>query len=170
MSEYIKCFACGAESLAIEGECHPYMLASPGCWEMFTEIMAREFSDIRYWEGHQYTVDAYACQHIGIQEDKRAVNSVHIHLAALYGIFEEGISLHEAPVLRAQFSQYYKGKDLLQWLDPPQSFGEYTVFELWDNDDPELHFSIAENWARSVWLSWSHQHERIADLVAIARL
>ncbi|MEM8970201.1 MAG: DUF5946 family protein, partial [Bacteroidota bacterium] len=100
MSDYINCFGCGAESLNIEGECHKYMLASPGCWMMFTEIMEREYSDLRYWKGHQFTVDAYACQHVGKKEDKRAVNSVNIHLASLYGVFEQGLSISETPTLR----------------------------------------------------------------------
>ncbi len=169
MTDYINCFGCGAQSLNMEGECHSYMLASPGCWEMFTEIMGREFSDMRYAKGHQFTVDAYACQHIGKQEDKRALNSVNIHLAALYDIFEGGVELSEATKLRSQFSQFYKGKNLLKWLDPPESFGHLTVFELWNNEDPDLHFELAKNWARSVWQSWSHQHQHIAALVQFTR-
>ena len=165
MSDYINCFGCGAESLNIEGECHKFMLASPGCWMMFTEIMEREYSDLRYWKGHQFTVDAYACQHVGKKEDKRAVNSVNIHLASLYGVFEQELSISEMPTLRSQFSQYYKGKGILEWLEPPQSFGELTVFELWDNEDADLHYEIAERWAKSVWSSWSHQHKTIAKLV-----
>lgn len=141
------------------------MLASPGCWMMFTEIMEREYSDLRYWKGHQFTVDAYACQHVGKKEDKRAVNSVNIHLASLYGVFEQELSISEMPTLRSQFSQYYKGKGILEWLEPPQSFGELTVFELWDNEDADLHYEIAERWAKSVWSSWSHQHKTIAKLV-----
>ena len=97
------------------------------------------------------------------------MNSVNIHLAALYGIFEEGLSLAEAPKLRGQFSQYYKGKGILEWLEPPESFGERTVFELWENEEVDLHYEIAERWARSVWTSWAHQHERIAALVDQAR-
>ena len=168
-SDYINCFACGSRSLNIEGECHQYMLASPGCWMMFTEVMEREFSDLRYWRGHQFTVDAYACQHVGRKEDKRALNSVNIHLAALYGIFEEGLSLSEVPKLRNQFSQFYKGKDMLEWLEPPETFGPLTVFELWDNENADLHYEIAERWARSVWSAWAQQYERIAALVDRAR-
>lgn len=66
---------------------------------MFCEIMEREYSDLRYWKGHRFSVDAYACQHIGKNEDKRAMRSVNIHLASLYGIFEEGISLSDASKL-----------------------------------------------------------------------
>ena len=145
------------------------MLASPGCWEMFNEIMEKEFSDRRYWKGHQFTVDAYACQHVGNKDDKRAVNSVNIHLAALYGIFEEGLILSEATKLRSQFSQYYKGKELLTWLQPPENFGPLTIFEVWNNEDPDLHFEISKNWARSVWQTWSHQHQQIASLVQQSR-
>lgn len=169
MSEYTPCFGCGAPSLNLEGESHAYMLSSPGCWAMFCEIMNREFSDLRYWKGHQFTVDAYAVQHVGLKKDKRAVSSVHIHLAALYGIFEEGLTLNETPNLRAQFSQYYKGKNLLQWLAPPASFGQLTVYELWDNEDPDAHYEIAEKWARSTWEAWAHQHHRIAELIHRAR-
>jgi hypothetical protein len=166
MTEYIPCFACGAKSLNIDGECHEYMLSSPGCWAMFGEIMAREFSGEKekYWKAHQFTVDAYALQHIGRKKDKRALNSVNIHLASLYVIFEEGVSFESAPEVRKQFSQYYKGKNLLEWLEPPTSFGKLTVFEPWNNENPDLHFEITEQWAKSVWESWSHQHNKIAQL------
>lgn len=167
--EYIPCFACGAKTLNIEGESHPYMLSSPGCWAMFCEIMAKEFSDKEYWRAHQFTVDAYALQHIGKKEDKRAVNSVNIHLASLYAIFGEGRSFEEAPQYRKQFSQYYKGKALLEWLDPPESFGDLTIFEPWNNENRDLHFEITERWAKSVWDTWSHQHDKIAQLVYQAR-
>ena len=169
MIEYVDCFGCGAKSLNIEGDCHKYMLASPGCWAMFTEIMEREFSDLRYWKGHQFTVDAYACQHVGLKEDKRAVNSVNIHLASLYGIFEEGVPISETPKLRSQFSQHYKGRDILKRLEPPKSFGKLSIYELWNNEDANLHYELAENWARSVWNAWSHQHKMIAELIRLSR-
>lgn len=165
MEEYIPCFACGAKSMNIEGECHKYMLSSPGCWEMFNEVLEREYSDIRYWRGHQFTVDAYACQHVGKKEDKRAVNSVNIHLASLYMMFEMDIRKDEAPIVRSKFSQFYKGKNILAWLEPPSTFGQPTIFEIWDNEKVEFHYELVEAWARSVWESWVHQHKTIANLV-----
>lgn len=164
MQEYIPCFACGAKSLNIEGEVHEYMLASPGCWEMFNEVLAREYSDLRYWRAHHFTVDAYACQHVGKKEDRRALNSVNIHLVSLHGIFKKGLSQSEAPKLKEKFSQFHKGKNTLEWLEPP-SFGPLTIFELWDNDDVNLHYELAENWARSVWEAWRPQHEKIDELI-----
>lgn len=165
MRGYISCFACGSNAFNIEGKSHPYMLASPGCWTMFGDIMNQEFSDLRYWKGHQFTVDAYAISHVGNKADQRAINSVHIHLAALYGVFEQGLAMTEVSKLRGRFSTYYKGKAVLEWLEPPPSFGPITIFDLWDNDQPELHYAIARNWAKSVWEAWSHQHDKVADLV-----
>ena len=164
MNEYISCFACGAKCLNIPGESHKYMLAAPGCWAMFCEIMAKEFSDVTYWKAHQFTVDAYAAQHVGKKEDKRAVNSVNIHLASLYAIFEEGMPTYEAPELRKQFSQHFKGTGVLKWLEPPNSLGEMTVYDPWNNEKSTAHFDITKNWAKSVWDAWSHQHEKIAEL------
>lgn len=165
MRDFISCFACGAKSLNIEGECHKYMLAAPGCWIMFNEVLAKEYSDFRYSKAHQFTVDAYACQHIGIKEDKSAVNSVNIHLASLYLMCEEGMDWNGAPQFRQAFSQYYKNNNILEWLTPPKSFGEYTIYDIWENKDPNAHFNLSQKWAKAVWDAWKHQHQRIRHLV-----
>ena len=164
-TDYIPCFSCGARCLNLEGDCHAYMLASPGCWAMFCEIMEREYTHVNYAKAHQFTVDAYAAQHVGMREDQRAVNSLHIHLASLHALFALGLPLHEAPTLRTQFSAYFKKKPPLSWLSPPANFGEYTVYELWENEDDQLHYDLSRRWAQSVWEAWSHQHEKIASLL-----
>lgn len=79
MEEFVACFACGAKSLNLEGEYHKYMLSSPGCWAMFCDIMAKEFSDEQYWKAHQFTVDAYALQHVGKKEEKSAQSRVEFY-------------------------------------------------------------------------------------------
>lgn len=165
MNKHDTCFACGARILAKEGETHKYMLSAPGCWDMFNEVLAREYSELMYWKGHQFTVDAYACQHVGISTDKRAMRSVHIHLASLYCMFELGLSDYEAPQMRAKFSAFHKQKNLLSWLEPPDSFGPLTIHDLWYNQDTKLHYQLAKEWAQSVWDAWSHQHNKIGSLV-----
>lgn len=164
MRDYVNCLGCGAKSLNLVGETHKYMLSSPGCWAMFGEISAKEYSDIRFARAHQFSVEAYACQHVGKPDDPRAVNSVNIHLASLFMIFEKNLSLAEVPAIRNSFSQYYKGKGILQWLKPPESFGPITVYDVWDNEDPLRHYELSKNWAKSTWLAWSHQHSKIAFL------
>jgi hypothetical protein len=48
----IRCVGCGALVPDIDGPTHRYMAASPGCWALFGEVVAREFSDFRYARVH----------------------------------------------------------------------------------------------------------------------
>jgi hypothetical protein len=165
MNEYVTCFACGAKCLNVEFETHAYMLSAPGCWEMYTEVLAREYSDLLYWKAHQFTVDAYACQHVGEENDRRAINSVYIHLVSLYVLFELGQEDTLAPKLRAKAAQFIKAQTKLERLTPPESPGELTIYEVWNNDDGQQHYEIAKNWARSVWEAWGIHHGKIEEIV-----
>ena len=165
MEEFINCFACGAKTLNVPGESHPYMLSSPGCWIMYGEVLEREYSDVRYSRAHHFTVDAFAIQHPGNQSDIRAVNSVNIHLASLYMIFERGLNVSEAAVFKNNYAQHHKGNDIFEWLHPPESSSELTIFDIWNNEKPELHAGLSEKWARSVWHQWAPHHKHVEQLV-----
>jgi hypothetical protein len=83
MSE--RCFACSGSFEAVEGPTHQYMLSSPGCWNAYGTLLAREYeSPMLFGAVHRLTVDAYALQHPGNPSDRRARKSVWIHYAALY--------------------------------------------------------------------------------------
>jgi len=105
MSDYIECFACHVKSPDIEGKTHPYMLSSPGCWAMYCEVLEREYSDVRHRKAHHYTVDACAARPIGSKDDKRAKNSVNLHLASLHAIFENGLRPAEAATFKQKPSR-----------------------------------------------------------------
>lgn len=168
MNEYIHCFACGARSLNIEGETHPYMLSAPGCYAMFLEVAEKEYSDLLYARAHHYTVDCYACQHPGKPDDRRAVNSVAIHLVSLYMVLEKGVPLAEAARVKMEFSQYNKANRIVTHLEPPSSLGNITIFDVWDADDRAGHFASCEEWAWSVWRAWEAHHETIRKWAEVA--
>jgi len=63
MGNKIPCEGCGISLADSEGPIHSYMLSSPACWKLYTEVLAREYSDEIYWKVHRLTVDAYAIQH-----------------------------------------------------------------------------------------------------------
>jgi len=161
MDDYINCFSCGAKSLNFEGECHEYMLASPGCYEMFNEVLAREYSDLAYARAHHYTVDAYAVHHPGKADNPKAVRSTGIHLVSLYFLFEKQMKLTQAAELKTAFAAYNKTLELVIPLQKPERFNEVTVFDVWDNERPGKHFEICEHWARSAWNTWAEEHARI---------
>ncbi len=79
------CFSCGAIVSDLEGLIHPYMLSSPGCWKIYGEILAKEYAPETYDpDPHRITVDTYAVTHPGVKEERRAIQSVTIHLIRLY--------------------------------------------------------------------------------------
>ena len=80
----VRCPGCGALVPDVPGLPHPYIGASAGCWEIFGQILAKEYGDYGYpITTHQLTVDAYAVQHPG-QPERRSIQSVNSHLISLY--------------------------------------------------------------------------------------
>lgn len=166
MEEYIKCFSCGAKSLNFEGECHDYMLASPGCYEMFNEVLNKEYSDFRYSKAHHYTVDSYAVQHPGEISNQKAVNSVGIHLVSLYCLCEKKYGIEKSAQIKMEFAQFNKEKKVIQPMEHPEIFKGRTIFDIWDNENPNEHFDLCKQWALDTWESWSNQHENIEEWAA----
>ena len=161
MEEYIKCFSCGAKSLNISGQTHEYMLSAPGCYEMFNEVMDREYSDLQYARAHHYTVDAYACQHPGELTNPKAVNSTGIHLVSLHMLFEKQMDITLAARLKMEFAQFNKETQLIKQLQHPKTFGELTIYEIWNNEDGSKHFELCKQWAFLTWQAWSAHHTTI---------
>lgn len=41
-----KCFSCGGLYPNVDGPVHKYMDSSPGCWAIYGEVLAKEYSDL----------------------------------------------------------------------------------------------------------------------------
>ncbi|MEM6735706.1 MAG: DUF5946 family protein [Bacteroidota bacterium] len=161
MEEYIPCFSCGAKSLNFEGDGHEYMLASAGCYEMFNEVLEKEYSDFRYSKAHHYTVDSYAVQHPGEPLNQKAINSVGIHLVSLYFLLEEQYDLAKSAKIKMEFAQFNKTKGIIHAIKRPEKFDGITIFEIWDNENPDEHFDLCKQWALDSWTSWKNHHATI---------
>lgn len=94
-AELEPCRGCGALVPCGDGPTHRYIGASPGCWAVFGEVLAREYSDRRYWPVYQLTVDAYAVQHPG-EPSRQTIQSAAIHLISLYSVLEAGRTFDQA--------------------------------------------------------------------------
>lgn len=87
------CFGCGGRFPAKSGPTHSYMLSTPGCWSSYGRLLAREYENPALFGAvHRLTVDAFALQHPGDVNDRRAIQSVWVHYAALRLAFEHGRS------------------------------------------------------------------------------
>ena len=81
------CPGCGTLVPDTDGPTHPYIGASPGCWAIYGEVLAREYGEYAYPPVHRLTVDA--AQHPGVPS-QGSVRSVALHLISLYLILERG--------------------------------------------------------------------------------
>ncbi len=95
-----RCFACHGIFAEHDGATHPYMLSSAGCWHDYGILLAREYEDPALFQTvHRLTVDAYALQHPGDLADRRAVQSVWVHYAALHLAIDQRRSHRAIPAI-----------------------------------------------------------------------
>lgn len=163
METLTACPGCGALVQDLPHQPHPYIGASAGCWEVFGEILAREYGEYNYPErAHRLTVDTYAVQHPGMP-NRRAIQSVTGHLISLYLLLEANVNGRAATqALRAIFRQ----ADHFTWLEPPQPNGRITVLDVVQAGNLAEHERRVEAWARDVWGAWAAHHAHISTLAA----
>ncbi len=158
MTETLRpCFGCGATESDTDGTAHPYIGASPGCWEIYGHILAKEYGEYRYPPVHRLTVDAYAAQHPGVPE-RRSIRSVAIHLIGLHLALERGYEPEEAT---AAIRVVLASGEGFVWLGPPASLGAVTVLDVWEAEDLAEHTERVRRWAGSVWEAWEPHHETV---------
>lgn len=163
MKNNSQCEGCGLILPYFEGPTHEYMISSPACWKMYGEVLAREYQDKKYFEIHRLTVDAYALQHPGNQ-DRRAIQSVNIHLASLYLIFCQNYSSEQATKFLAEGVKNHKSD--FEYLERPLDLGSLTILDVWKTKNVEQHVHAVKNWARSVFDAWEQHHDFIKRFLA----
>lgn len=150
----VSCLGCHALVPDVDGATHPYIGASPGCWAIFGEVMAKEYGEYHYPAVHRLTVDAYAAQHPGTPS-RRSIQSVAVHLISLHLILERDFS---SPMATEAIRQVLRQRERFVWLDPPPSMGPTTVLDVRAARDVAEHERLVWQWSRSVWAAWSpHQ-------------
>ncbi len=133
------------------------MESSPACWAAYGQVLAREYSDIRFARCHQLTVDAYAVQHPG-RPSAQSIQSVGLHLMSLCLAFEHAAGTTEIRIV-LQASKEFKKK--LIWLEPPPKRGEITIADILSVTSARAHARQVRVWAESAWKAWSPHHDTI---------
>lgn len=159
------CPGCKVALPAQLGATHPYLGASPSCWAIYNEVLAREFSSPALMRVHRLTVDAYAVQHPGVAE-RRTIQSGWVHLAGLYLTVERGLSHDFA---RRVIGALTQEASQLAWLEPPDRPGTITAIDV-ARASASDHENMVRDWARTAWAAWRPHHVTIAavaDRVAV---
>jgi hypothetical protein len=156
----IVCPGCGVE-LPRDSAAPPASQynASAECWQVYGEIVsygALHAASLGRW--YQVCVDSFGAQHVG---ENTAAITVAFALNGLYLVFERGFS-----GLQVREAHGYLANTVDSWdrLPRPGSVGAMTAFDVALAADPEEHAALVERWGRSVWESWTHVHDVVADL------
>ncbi len=155
-----KCFGCGGLFPAESGPTHKYMLSTAGCWSSYGDLLAREYeSPVLFGTVHRLTVDAYALQYPGDIGDRRAIQSVWVHYAALYLAFEQKRPLADIPPVMQK---------LAGGSFPPLP----TVPALFDVTHADViaapvasHAVLVRDWAQCAYHAWNALHQPTKDLL-----
>lgn len=153
----IRCIGCRGMVPDIVGPTHRYMESSPGCWQVYGEVLAREYTHPEFFVVHTLTADTYAVQHPG-RPGPQSTQSVCGHLMRLCMVLEQGAQYSYAGrVLGA--ATHDKGR--FRWLEPPASLGDVTIVDVAASATAEQHRGKVKEWAESVWSAWAEHHDTI---------
>lgn len=152
-----QCIWCKATLPAVDGPTHEYMESTPSCWAAFGRVLAKEYSDQRFFAVHRLTVDSYAVQHPG-QPSRQSIQSVGVHLVRLCLFLEQNLDPAKAndAMLAAA-----KQKSTYHWLEPPPSLGALTAADIEAASDADGHILRVRQWADQMWQVWSPYHQVI---------
>ena len=154
------CPSCGYPGMA-ETPGHPYLAASPACWAQYGEVLAREYSDRAYWPSHRRLVDAY-CGHHSIGSDRRARQSLYVHLAGLMLHFEDGCGDAD---IRDFLGRTAKSGEPFAELAPPAAIHDVRLDEVHGAPDADAHHASVARYARAVFDVWSPHHGAFRGLI-----
>ena len=154
-----QCVACGFEG-DHDGPAHAYMSFSPACWVRYGEILAREFSSEAYFAAHRLLVDACCGQH-SVGQDRRARQSLHIHLAGLMLHFEDGVT---KPDIVSFLSEAARIKDFAP-LEMPERNVQVSVAEIYAAKDGVEHCAAVEEYALAVYEAWAPHYPVFRALI-----
>lgn len=157
-----KCMGCGADLPDQDGPVHAYMAASPACFDAFTRLLAAEYSSAALMDVHRLTVDTWAVQHPGDPTDRRAVQSVGLHLARLFVQLESPRAPAQTNAVMLDFASH---KSTLPVLPAPSRFS-VTVDQIAPFAGSDQHAQYVREWAAATWQDWSDQHDFIKGWIA----
>jgi hypothetical protein len=147
---------CGGCGRAVEG-------GTAGCRERFELLLARDFSDARFFSVHRLFVDCYCLQH---PDDYCAsAKSLAAHLVGLAQIVEDGAS---AATGSADLRRWLDGRRDLDKPALPAGRGAVTLGDLEGIEDPAAWRAAVRRWADSVWAAYEPLHGLARDWLARA--
>lgn len=156
-----KCFGCGGVVVQTDGPIHAYMLAAPGCWQLYNSLQDWKNSLVgpEGTDTTQWVVDSYAVQH-ATNPDKRNLQSVAVHLMSICASLEHRVS---GVRLRSKLGEWTH-RDYPELPPRPQAY-PITVRDVADAVAARR-AEVARSWATTTWMAWSPHHGEVRNWLA----
>ena len=124
-----------------------------GCFALFYQVEAKEYTDPAYGAVNLLTVDAHALQH----PEEHGVKNNAFHLIRLCWLLEYGGDprIGQGP---RWLQKRFDGNVNVPVLEPPVRRGEVTIADVHGSSSPEEHAKRVHRWGKSVWAAWSAYH------------
>lgn len=151
------CPGCRALLPVSEAPTHPYIGASGACWDLFSNLHNGNEPPLMPGPYNGLLIDAYAAQHPGVPSNQ-ATQSVAVHLLALYGVFEAGVSPQSALWVRQRALQFGRNEARharYVWLTPPDFTGSITIREIVQLPTAERRTARVNDYVAAVWSLWA---------------
>ena len=161
MNDISLCVACGYNAAPlVGGAAHVYMGPSPECWALYGEILVRKYSDVDYARAHRLMTDACCAQH-SVGDDRRARQSLHIHLAALMLHFEDGRS--QPDIVR--FLRSAAVSEDFPLLAVPAQNGRLSIERVHAARNADEHWAAVQAYGAAVLAAWRVHHGVVRSLI-----
>lgn len=159
------CFICSASIPDINGPVsdHSYIPQSPGCWKLYTDVLAREYGEWNYPAIHRLTVDCYPAQHPTKTPDAKSAQSVQLHLLGIYLALEKKVEPQRITKIIGDVVS--KNKNSFAWFEPPENLGNITIADVWAAESLSQHETFVYSWAEAIWRAWEGYHLEIKRLL-----
>lgn len=154
-----RCLGCGLTVPEVGGPVPAGHVTSPACYQLYGELLARDYSDSDYRRVHQMIVDAYAAQHAG-GTGRREVQTVGLCLMTLCLFCEDGVDPAQGPALHRRM---VARRPDFTWLEPPDQHHLMTVADVLTARTAVEHENLARRWACQVWRAWVKHHDTIRE-------
>lgn len=145
---------------AYEGHTHPYIGASPSCWEIFSNLWNGGEPTIAPFAHQPLILDAYCVQHHGTPSPQ-AIQSVAIHAICMYGVFIRGHRPDQTKWIRDRLlrDMPLHRHERYTWLTPPTFERCITLADVVYEATPEARAEKAMAYIEEVWSLWKKPHE-----------
>jgi uncharacterized protein DUF5946 len=121
------------------------------CQARFEQLLARDFSDARFFGAHRLTVDVYSLQH----PERYCASAISLaaHLTGVCAALE-----HEnAHAVNTRVQRWLSTRPVLEKPPLPAQRGEITIADA-EPDDPAAYRVALDRWARSTWAAYADLH------------